>query len=115
MSARWYPTGRRQFPSRDALDVPAITAPVRFDATGTPIVDGLETDHIELNGDVYMRRFYLQRSKQMSVRVHHILRSDAGIDLHDHPWDFTSYVLKGAYTEITPEGETRYEAPVSPP
>lgn len=34
-----------------------------------------------------------------SIRVHHILREDFARDMHDHPWDARSIILKGSYTE----------------
>jgi hypothetical protein len=34
-----------------------------------------------------------------SIRVHHILRPDAGTAMHDHPWDARTIILKGAYRE----------------
>lgn len=37
-----------------------------------------------------------------SLRLHHILRSDADRHLHDHPFDFTSFLLSGGYIEVTP-------------
>ncbi len=33
------------------------------------------------------------------IRVHHILRSDMDRSLHDHPFDFYSFIL-GPYTEV---------------
>lgn len=36
-----------------------------------------------------------------AIRIHHILRKDQGRDLHDHPWDARTIILKGWY------GETR--------
>jgi hypothetical protein len=49
----------------------------------------------------YMRRWIL-RTPWGSLRVHHILRSDDDRHLHDHPFDFTSLLLTGGYTEETP-------------
>lgn len=37
-----------------------------------------------------------------SLRLHHILRSDADRHLHDHPFDFTSFLLTDGYIEVTP-------------
>lgn len=37
-----------------------------------------------------------------SARIHHILRSDKDRDLHDHPQDYCSIILRGGYTELTP-------------
>lgn len=74
------------------------------------IVAGLE---IVLDGEPYMERCFLvggPRERGPSARFHLILRSDPGRDLHDHPWDFTSVILRGAYTEVTHTGETTYRA-----
>lgn len=48
---------------------------------------------------VYLRRFFLWRSKSGSVYLHHFFRSDDDPDPHDHPWDFTSLILKGGYRD----------------
>ena len=34
-------------------------------------------------------------------------------DLHDHPWDYITTLLAGAYIEHTAEGATLYQAPVT--
>lgn len=34
-----------------------------------------------------------------SVRLHHIRRPDKGRDLHNHPWTFRTFILKGWYRE----------------
>lgn len=34
-----------------------------------------------------------------SVRIHHILREDYARDMHDHPWDARTIILKGSYYE----------------
>jgi hypothetical protein len=34
-----------------------------------------------------------------SVRVHHIMRADADRDLHDHPWNARTIILRGWYHE----------------
>jgi len=39
-----------------------------------------------------------------SIRIHHWLRSDDKRFFHDHPYDFISIILKGKYTNVTPEG-----------
>jgi hypothetical protein len=48
---------------------------------------------------LYLRRYYLFRSKRFNLYLHHFFRSDDDPDPHDHPWDFTSIVLWGGYTE----------------
>lgn len=57
-----------------------------------------------------MERIYVARERRFSVRFHHLLADDER-DLHDHPWDFASLILVGAYRETTPEGVHEYEAP----
>lgn len=55
----------------------------------------------------YMERWILVHPWGM-VRLHHILRADADRELHTHPFDFLSLILRGGYTEETP-------APGEPP
>lgn len=43
----------------------------------------------------------------IAVRVHHILRSDAGRDPHDHPWPYVTVVLRGGYWEHRYADDTR--------
>lgn len=52
-------------------------------------------------GPVSWRRpiAWLLQRLDVAVRVHHILRSDAGRDPHDHPWPFVTIVLRGGYWE----------------
>jgi hypothetical protein len=49
----------------------------------------------------YMNRWFI-KTKYGGLRLHHILRSDADRHLHDHPWDFTSFILWGEYWEELP-------------
>lgn len=72
---------------------------------------GLPRDDLVIDGELYMRRYYLERTKQRSVRFHQIFLSDRGHDLHDHPWDFTSFVLSGRYVELNPLGQQEFAAP----
>jgi hypothetical protein len=37
-----------------------------------------------------------------SIRLHHWIRSDDKRFFHDHPWDFTTFVLKGSYRDVSP-------------
>lgn len=48
--------------------------------------------------DIYLIRYYLVKSKYFNVFIHQFLRSDRD-DLHDHPWNFFTYLVRGAYTE----------------
>lgn len=49
----------------------------------------------------YMRRWIL-RTPWGTLRIHNILKSDDGRDFHDHPFHFTSVILRGGYTEHAP-------------
>lgn len=63
--------------------------------------------------EIYMKRYYILfngksdngnevRTLPFNLFLHHIVRSDHDRDLHDHPWDFCSLILKGGYIEETP-------------
>ncbi|WP_200955643.1 hypothetical protein [Massilia sp. Root418] len=39
----------------------------------------------------------------ISIRIHHIVLPDQDRDLHDHPWNARTIVLKGGYTEARRE------------
>ena len=83
---------------------------VRF-IEGEPDVSALsDHDAIEVAGVAYMERFYL-RPGGYDRRLHHLLVSDPDRDMHDHPWDYTSVLLTGAYLERTPHSEETFEAP----
>jgi hypothetical protein len=74
--------------------------------------------HIEsLDGtSVYMRRGWLFNPYfftpglrrfsfcPISIRVHHILRADQDMHLHDHPWNARTIVLIGGYIEERDDG-----------
>jgi hypothetical protein len=48
--------------------------------------------------DVYLIRYYLFQSRWCNIFLHQFLRSDKD-DLHDHPWDFVTYLVRGSYKE----------------
>ena len=50
-------------------------------------------------GSTYLRRLHLLKTPWFSVYVHWILQRDPQPDLHDHPVDFLSIVLRGGYVE----------------
>lgn len=53
-------------------------------------------------GEPYLIRFYLFWFLGFSLKLHIIIRSDAERELHDHPWDYLSYMISGGYKEETP-------------
>lgn len=55
--------------------------------------------------DPYLLRWWLEKDPQLgSVYLHHMLRSDAENEKHDHPSDNLSIVLDGEMGEHTDEG-----------
>ena len=53
---------------------------------------------------VYNKRWYI-KTPWFSIRLHHWFHSDDARNFHDHPWSFVTIVLKGGYTDISPQGE----------
>lgn len=56
-----------------------------------------------VNGQLYMRRWLIGPTWLPGIRIHNILKSDAAFELHDHPFDFVSFILSGGYNEIRGE------------
>lgn len=50
-------------------------------------------------GVPYLERLRIIDTPWFGVYVHHIKGPDPQPDPHDHPWNFTSIVLAGGYTE----------------
>jgi hypothetical protein len=46
-----------------------------------------------------------------SVRLHHWLAPDDDRAKHDHPWSFTTFVVKGGYIDSSPDGDEHLRAP----
>lgn len=55
---------------------------------------------IVLNGDLYLTRLNIIQTPWFSVKLHWIHRPDPDRDLHDHPWPFMAFVLRGGYEEL---------------
>lgn len=66
------------------------------------------------NGELYMDRYWLfnpypdtgasgaDRKRwqfPISIRIHHIMLPDQDRDMHDHPWNARTIILRGSYTE----------------
>ncbi|WP_439885805.1 hypothetical protein ACTACK_12885 [Pseudomonas syringae] len=86
---------------------PAIAAWVIARAARTPYLHIRSADGQEVYMgrwwlfNAYDRETHLARIRWIpwSIRVHHIMRPDADRDLHDHPWDARTVILRGSYTE----------------
>ena len=64
------------------------------------------------DGALYLRRFYLIRTKPFAIFLHKIVRGDADRLVHNHPWPFGVLILRGSYWEelpINPEASTSLE------
>lgn len=58
---------------------------------------------IGAEGNWYMLRWFLIPSNRwINLYLHKFLRDDDDRALHDHPWWFVSFIIKGGYWEITP-------------
>lgn len=51
------------------------------------------------DGRVHLERWGWE-CKWFGVYLHCITAPDDGLDLHDHPWAFGSFILAGSYSEI---------------
>jgi hypothetical protein len=58
-----------------------------------------------INDQPYLERYYLflkdRKRFPFNVFLHKFLKSDPD-DVHDHPWPYTTLILKGGYYEWTP-------------
>jgi hypothetical protein len=52
----------------------------------------------------YLYRWWLTKSRDDSVYIHKMMRSDQDVELHDHPGDNLSILLHGEMKEETPHG-----------
>lgn len=68
---------------------------------------------IWIDGQLYMIRYRFLPESWPGLRVHKILRSDGGRDLHDHPFTFISFILKGGYYEYRDDGSKTWYGPGS--
>lgn len=51
------------------------------------------------DGRVFLDRWGIESRRIGGVFIHRMSAPDPGIDLHDHPWAFTSVILWGGYLE----------------
>lgn len=49
-------------------------------------------------GRVFLDRFGVDFGR-VGVYVHNLAGPDPGIDVHDHPWQFVTLIVRGGYTE----------------
>lgn len=51
------------------------------------------------SGDVYLHRLRILQTPFFAFYLHDLNLPDSDRDPHDHPWNFTSIILRGGYTE----------------
>jgi len=56
------------------------------------------------DGEEYLRRYFIFESERFRIYLHKISLSDADPCMHDHPWWFVTFILRGGYIEHTPKG-----------
>lgn len=89
------------------MALPWVFSAIKFLGTRCP------ADHIYGGGTVYMYRWRLIEERRwlpFSIRLHHIVRPDMDRHLHDHPFDYRTFVLKGWYAETVRSGLRRLAA-----
>lgn len=52
----------------------------------------------EGDGTPYMTRYFILKTRWGGIYLHNIHRSDRD-DMHDHPWNFVTFILRGGYWE----------------
>ena len=61
-----------------------------------------------IDNEPYLLRYYLFLKERLdfpfNIFLHKFLKSDPD-DLHDHPWNYSSLILKGGYWEHTEQGK----------
>lgn len=59
-----------------------------------------------VNEEPYLERYYLflkdRKNFPFNIFLHHFLKSDPD-EVHDHPWNYTTIVVKGGYYEWIPQ------------
>lgn len=66
------------------------------------VLEGFKVPDIKDPDITYLARIRLVQTPWFGVYVHRISLPDARDVLHDHPWPFVSFLLRGSYTEMTP-------------
>lgn len=52
------------------------------------------------DGTTYLARMRVVQTPWFALYFHRMESPDPGLDLHDHPWPFISWVIRGGYREI---------------
>lgn len=66
---------------------------------------------VSKTGIVHFKRYRLLSLPKFNIYIHNIKQSDLDLHMHDHPWHFISFILKGIYREdskIFPNWKDKY-------
>lgn len=94
--------------------------PFVLDSLAAPLLrharDVAPSQELHNGVDVYLRRWYLERSPEKgNVYLHQTLRSDSDEEHHDHPWENLSIWLQGTGMEQETDAEGRIVVVERPP
>ena len=64
----------------------------------------IKTEIRSQDGTLHFRRWRLIETKYFRFYVHQIFQSDKDPHLHNHPWHFVSFIVKGRYAERRSNG-----------
>lgn len=61
--------------------------------------------HVVHKGNIYMNRWWIvPRFRNLpSIRLHHIRQADIARDMHSHPFNFKTIILRGWYIQQIPD------------
>jgi hypothetical protein len=68
------------------------------------LMEKLEIMDIADRSKVYLRRWRIFQCPWFGVFIHKIMLPDPDRGLHDHPWPFGCFILKGGYVEAFKPG-----------
>lgn len=75
------------------------------------VVEKREPDFTIGGANPYMKRWYIiPRNRFFNIYLHEMWRSDDDRALHDHPWWWASWILRGSYYEHTKSHIQFFEA-----
>ena len=50
-------------------------------------------------GELHFRRWKILSTKWFNIYLHKLYKSDKDLYLHDHPWNYVSWILQGSLLE----------------
>lgn len=57
------------------------------------------------NNELYLTRWHLLHFERFGLYVHKIHKVDEDRDLHNHPWPFVAWIMRGGYTQNMDHGD----------